>query len=100
MRIICRLFIAAPIDMSDTPKTLTFEELNLSLEILKAVKEEGYEQPSPIQSQSIPAILSGRDVLGQAQTGTGKTAAFALPTLTNLDLNAKHVHVLVLTPTR
>jgi ATP-dependent RNA helicase DeaD len=86
--------------MSDSPKTLTFEELNLSPEILKAVKEEGYEQPSPIQSQSIPAILSGRDVLGQAQTGTGKTAAFALPTLTNLDLGAKHVQVLVLTPTR
>ena len=86
--------------MSESPKTVTFEELNLSPEILKAVKAEGYEQPSPIQAQSIPAILTGRDVLGQAQTGTGKTAAFALPTLSNLDLNAKHVQVLVLTPTR
>jgi len=86
--------------MSDTSKTLTFEELNLAPEILRAVKDEGYEQPSPIQAQSIPAILSGRDVLGQAQTGTGKTAAFALPTLTNLDMKAKHVQVLVLTPTR
>jgi len=99
-RIICRLFIDAPILMSDSPNSLTFEELNLSPEILKAIKDEGYEQPSPIQEQSIPALLSGRDVLGQAQTGTGKTAAFALPSLSKLDLKAKHVQVLVLTPTR
>jgi ATP-dependent RNA helicase DeaD len=83
-----------------SPKTLTFAELNLAPEILQAVKDEGYEHPSPIQEQSIPALLSGRDVLGQAQTGTGKTAAFALPTLSNIDLKAKHVQVLVLTPTR
>ncbi len=94
--------------MSDTSNTapkdpatsVTFEDLNLSPEILKAIQNEGYEQPSPIQAESIPALLSGRDVLGQAQTGTGKTAAFALPALSNLDLNAKHVQVLVLTPTR
>lgn len=86
--------------MSDTPITHTFEDLNLSPEILQAVKDTGYEHPSPIQAASIPAILSGRDVLGQAQTGTGKTAAFALPTLSNLDMGAKHVQVLVLTPTR
>ncbi len=86
--------------MSNSPETITFNDLNLAPEILQAISDAGYEQPSPIQAQSIPAILSGRDVLGQAQTGTGKTAAFALPTLTNLDMKAKHVQVLVLTPTR
>lgn len=86
--------------MSDTPKTITFDELGLSPAVMQSVKDSGYEQPSPIQTESIPAILAGRDVLGQAQTGTGKTAAFALPTLSNLDMNAKHVQVLVLTPTR
>lgn len=80
--------------------TPTFDQLGLSAPILKAITENGYEQPSPIQEQSIPATLSGRDVLGQAQTGTGKTAAFALPILSNLDLKAKGVQVLVLTPTR
>jgi len=72
--------------MSDTPKTLSFDELGLSPAVMQAVKDSGYEQPSPIQAESIPAILSGRDVLGQAQTGTGKTAAFALPILSNLDM--------------
>ena len=86
--------------MSDTPKTLSFDELGLSPAVMQAVKDSGYEQPSPIQAESIPAILSGRDVLGQAQTGTGKTAAFALPILSNLDMGVKHVQVMVLTPTR
>ncbi len=86
--------------MSDTPKTISFDKLGLSPAVMQAVNDSGYEQPSPIQAESIPAILSGRDVLGQAQTGTGKTAAFALPILSNLNMNAKHVQVLVLTPTR
>ncbi|MCX7553918.1 DEAD/DEAH box helicase [Marinicella sp. S1101] len=86
--------------MSQSTPVNTFEELGLSSPILKAVKENGYEQPSPIQSASIPPILSGKDVLGQAQTGTGKTAAFALPILSKIDLKAKQVQVLVLTPTR
>ena len=86
--------------MSKTPPILSFDELGLAPAILQAVKDSGYESPTPIQAESIPVILSGRDVLGQAQTGTGKTAAFALPILSNLDMNAKHVQVLVLTPTR
>lgn len=86
--------------MSETQPTGTFNDLGLSDAVLKAVQESGYEQPSPIQAESIPAILSGKDVLGQAQTGTGKTAAFALPILSNLDMDAKGVQVMVLTPTR
>ncbi|MBL4661280.1 MAG: DEAD/DEAH box helicase [Alcanivoracaceae bacterium] len=86
--------------MSKTPQSVSFDELGLAPAVLQSVKDSGYEQPSPIQAESIPAILSGRDVLGQAQTGTGKTAAFALPILSNLDLDSKHVQVLVLTPTR
>ncbi len=60
---------------------MTFEQLNLSAPVLKAVLAEGYETPTPIQAQSIPTLLQGRDLLGIAQTGTGKTAAFALPML-------------------
>jgi len=86
--------------MSQSSKTHSFDDLGLSPAVLKSVKENGYEQPSPIQEASIPPILAGKDVLGQAQTGTGKTAAFALPILSNLDMQAKHVQVLVLTPTR
>lgn len=83
---------------SNTPQS--FDDLGLSSAILKSIKENGYEQPSAIQAASIPPILAGKDVLGQAQTGTGKTAAFALPILSNLDMQAKQVQVLVLTPTR
>ncbi len=86
--------------MSNTPAITSFDELGLAQPILKAITDNGYESPSPIQAKSIPALLSGRDVLGQAQTGTGKTAAFALPILSQLDLSAKGVQVLVLTPTR
>ena len=86
--------------MSETNGPQNFDDLGLSSDVLKSVKESGYEQPSPIQSASIPPILAGKDVLGQAQTGTGKTAAFALPILSNLDMQAQHVQVLVLTPTR
>ncbi len=84
--------------MTDTSPS--FASLNLSPAVLKAVTSVGYESPSPIQAQIIPHILKGRDVLGQAQTGTGKTAAFALPILSNLDLKIKNPQTLVLAPTR
>ncbi|RRA91873.1 DEAD/DEAH box helicase [Aeromonas veronii] len=83
---------------------MSFNELGLSPHILRAVKELGYEQPTPIQQQAIPAILAGQDVLGGAQTGTGKTAGFTLPMLQRLLANHGHgrrqVRALVLTPTR
>lgn len=77
-----------------------FSQFGLNEFILKALNDVGYETPSPIQAQTIPLILEGKDVLGQAQTGTGKTAAFALPLLSNLDLKQKEPQVLVLAPTR
>ena len=79
---------------------LTFQQLALSEPILKALNDVGYETPSPIQAETIPLLLSGRDVLGQAQTGTGKTAAFALPALSNIDVNQRDPQILVLAPTR
>ncbi|WP_370980185.1 DEAD/DEAH box helicase [Agaribacterium sp. ZY112] len=84
--------------MSDS--TPTFTELGLNEHILKALSDVGYETPSPIQAQSLPPLLEGRDILGQAQTGTGKTAAFALPILQQVDLKQKSPQVLVLAPTR
>ena len=78
----------------------SFKSLNLIPSLLKALDDVGYETPSPIQAETIPLLLDGRDVLGQAQTGTGKTAAFALPLLSNIDLNQKDPQVLVLAPTR
>lgn len=83
-----------------SPDTPTFAELGLSPAIMKALDAVGYERPSPIQARTIPLILEGRDVLGQAQTGTGKTAAFALPLLSKIDLTQKKPQVLVLAPTR
>lgn len=77
-----------------------FDQLALNDCILKALDDVGYETPSPIQAQTIPLLLEGKDVLGQAQTGTGKTAAFALPVLSNLDLKRKTPQALVLVPTR
>jgi len=79
---------------------ISFADLKLIKPILQSVEEAGYEVPSPIQAESIPPLLDGRDLLGQAQTGTGKTAAFALPLLSNLDLSRKNPQVLVLAPTR
>ena len=79
---------------------LTFQQLALSEPILKALNDVGYETPSPIQAETIPLLLSGRDVLGQAQTGTGKTAAFALPALSNIDISQRDPQILVLAPTR
>jgi ATP-dependent RNA helicase DeaD len=78
----------------------TFAELGLSEPLLKALRDVGYESPSPIQEQTIPPLLEGRDVIGQAQTGTGKTAAFGLPLLESVDANDDEVQALVLTPTR
>ena len=80
--------------------TITFDQLALQPALLKVLDEVGYETPSPIQAQAIPLLLEGRDVVGQAQTGTGKTAAFALPILSMLDLKQKDPQVLVLAPTR
>jgi len=77
-----------------------FSELGLSEPMQQAITALGYEQPTPIQAQTIPLLLEGRDVLGQAQTGTGKTAAFALPLISRLDMNAKLPQILVLAPTR
>ena len=78
----------------------TFADLGLSEVVLKGLADVGYESPSPIQAATIPVLLSGADVLGQAQTGTGKTAAFALPILSQLDLAQKEPQALVLVPTR
>ncbi|MDH3998260.1 MAG: DEAD/DEAH box helicase [Desulfuromonadales bacterium] len=85
--------------MSENSPT-TFSELALAPAILRVIDEVGYESPSPIQAGSIPPLLEGRDLLGQAQTGTGKTAAFALPLLSQVDLKSRFVQMLVLTPTR
>ncbi len=85
--------------MSDSP-VLLFSELNLSAAVLKVMKEVGYETPSPIQAATIPLLLANRDVLGQAQTGTGKTAAFALPILSRIDIKQQTPQALVLAPTR
>ncbi|MFT4635900.1 MAG: ATP-dependent RNA helicase DeaD [Arenicella sp.] len=88
--------------MSDKSETtsIKFTELNLPEPILQAVVDQGYEQPSPIQAEAIPPLLEGRDLLGQAQTGTGKTAAFALPLLANIDPNNRAPQLLILAPTR
>ncbi|MFT6408306.1 MAG: ATP-dependent RNA helicase DeaD [Arenicella sp.] len=88
--------------MSDKSETtsIKFTELNLPEPILQAVIDQGYEQPSPIQAEAIPPLLEGRDLLGQAQTGTGKTAAFALPLLANIDPNNRAPQLLILAPTR
>jgi ATP-dependent RNA helicase DeaD len=78
----------------------TFEELGLSKPVLDALEHLGYKQPTPIQEETIPLLLQGRDVIGQAQTGTGKTAAFGLPMLEYVDPSDDEIQALVLTPTR
>jgi ATP-dependent RNA helicase DeaD len=80
--------------------TKTFAELGLTEQTLQALRDVGYESPSPIQEQAIPPLLEGRDVIGQAQTGTGKTAAFGLPIVQYVDPSEHEVQALVLTPTR
>ena len=89
---------AVPAD--ESPNTKSFRDLALSEPVLRALTDVGYESPSPIQAATIPVLLSGADMLGQAQTGTGKTAAFALPALTRIDLSKHEPQVLVLVPTR
>jgi len=83
-----------------TTESIRFTDMALSEPVLKAIADIGYEQPSPIQAQSIPFLLDGHDLLGLAQTGTGKTAAFALPLLSRIDTQQKTPQVLVLAPTR
>ena len=80
--------------------TLKFTELNLSNEIIKAVADLGFEEATPIQSLSIPKLMSGLDIIGQAQTGTGKTAAFGIPVLEKIDPKNKDVQTIILCPTR
>jgi ATP-dependent RNA helicase DeaD len=89
---------AVPVD--ESPSATSFRDLALSEPVLRALTDVGYESPSPIQAATIPVLLSGADMLGQAQTGTGKTAAFALPALTRIDLSKHEPQVLVLVPTR
>ena len=81
-------------------RNIPFSDLGLARTIFRAIDEIGYAIPSPIQARSIPPLLAGRDLLGQAQTGTGKTAAFALPLLSRLDMQQKNPQLLILTPTR
>jgi ATP-dependent RNA helicase DeaD len=84
----------------DNTNPVAFSDLGLPEAMLSILDSLGYENPTPIQAQTIPLLLNGQDVLGQAQTGTGKTAAFALPVLARLDMSKRHTQVLVLAPTR
>ncbi|MBN2782706.1 MAG: DEAD/DEAH box helicase [Campylobacterales bacterium] len=84
---------------NENENLITFDELGLSKNILKAIKEAGFTNPSPIQAAAIPVVLEGRDMVGQAHTGTGKTAAFGLPSLSKMDQKSG-VELLVITPTR
>lgn len=87
--------------MSKTkPATISFRDMNIAEPLLTALDEIGYETPSPIQAEAIPHLLQGLDLLGHAPTGTGKTAAFALPLLSRLDMQDKNVQIMTLTPTR
>jgi ATP-dependent RNA helicase RhlE len=95
-----------PAESSDSPVSITFADFGLDPRVQKAIGEQGYNTPTPIQAQAIPPALQGRDVLGCAQTGTGKTAAFAIPILQNLHLQqaagpiSKGIKALIVTPTR
>src|SRR6476660_8362556 len=80
--------------------TKLFSELGISGELQKAIDKLGFEQTSPIQAEAIPALMSGRDVVGQSQTGSGKTAAFAIPAIEKTDSHLRAVQVLILCPTR
>jgi ATP-dependent RNA helicase DeaD len=77
-----------------------FKQLGLSTETLQAISKLGFEEPTPIQKEAIPAALSGADVIGQAPTGTGKTAAFGLPMIERITPESSHIQGLVLVPTR
>src|SRR6202166_3328966 len=88
------------VPMGENPIIASFRDLALSDPVLRALADVGYESPSPIQAATIPVLLSGKDMLGQAQTGTGKTAAFALRALSKIDLTRHESQVVVLVPTR
>ena len=77
-----------------------FENLNVSSSIIELLNKENITEPTPIQKESIPYLLEGNDVIGQAQTGTGKTFAYAIPAIMKIDSNSKDVQVLILCPTR
>ncbi|MDQ2994413.1 MAG: DEAD/DEAH box helicase [Pseudomonadota bacterium] len=83
-----------------TDSIITFEELGLSAPVLSAVKRQGYEQPTPVQAATIPVMLSGQDMVALANTGTGKTGAFALPILSQIDVSKAEPQALILAPTR
>ena len=87
-------------DSSPEAASTTFADLQIHPKVMRAIADVGYESPTAIQAATIPVLLSGADMLGQAQTGTGKTAAFALPALTRIDLSKHEPQVLVLVPTR
>lgn len=86
--------------MTTETDPVQFSDLGLPDHLLQTIAQVGYETPSPIQAQTIPILLQGHDLLGQAQTGTGKTAAFALPILAKLNTRDKSTQALVLAPTR
>jgi ATP-dependent RNA helicase DeaD len=92
--------VDTPIETIDETAEITFMDLDLSRDLQQAIMMSGYEKPTAIQAEIIPHMLAGRDVIGQAQTGTGKTAAFALPILSRLQKGKDHPQVLVLAPTR
>ena len=79
---------------------MKFEELQIDDRILRAVEDMGFEEASPIQAKAIPVVLEGKDIVGQAQTGTGKTAAYSIPMLQKIDPSVKKVQAIVLCPTR
>ncbi len=81
-------------------EAIRFEELGLMPQIMRGIQEMGFEETTPIQAQAIPVVMEGRDVIGQAQTGTGKTAAFGIPMLQKIDPDSKKLQVLILSPTR
>ena len=81
-------------------ETIRFEDLELDAKIMRAITDMGFEAASPIQGQAIPLELQGLDIIGQAQTGTGKTASFGIPMLQKVDPKNRHVQAIVLCPTR
>src|SRR5918999_4169952 len=85
---------------AETDDGPTFEDLGLNTALLRSIKDVGYEAPTPIQIEVIPTLLSGRDVIAQAQTGSGKTAAFGLPIIEAIDPKQRSVQALILAPTR
>ena len=79
---------------------IKFEDLGIAENIVKALEDYGYEEPTPIQEKTIPFIIQGRDLIGQSQTGTGKTASFGLPLIQKIDINLNKVQGLILCQTR